>query len=562
MQLLFSHWKTRYVFVLLCLFITMPVFAADPVSPKSDKKTPPGSKNTSKTAPDSVSAPSKQAIIPSAVEWYLEMAELGDRDAQYNLASIYETGFGVEVNYKEAVKWYAKAAKQGHAVAQIKLGMMHYLGLGTKVSIIRGKKWIREAVDNGNPVAKLLQTKVLAHNAETDIDPKKLIAKARAAYDKGEINAEETLRLELQKIERKRKQEEPKQRFAGKVTGSGAKPGTVKNNVPAFLENKTTTKVNTGDSLVMVRRRAQSGVPEAQYELARFYETGNKVEKDLGEAFRWYSSAANKSHKDAQYRLALAYLYGLGVNQSVAQAGMWLKKASGQQQNEAKFLLAYSTSIRGGAVDKDNSMLLSWYIERAVDGEGDAMMGLGYMFENGWGVSPNIKEAKQWYRKARAAGTRGAAKRFRGMKSKDLPPKQDPEDKFVPRKPTSAQMEQVSQTPQKTDRIQTEKLDQKQVLATAQSPQAIDTGSSPKSNETERFVVRQPRQGQNRQTQQNPQAVQGGSRSPFQHPQAESETTESFLNIDRMKETVTPVFLLIVGLILGGAVFRVMRRFG
>ena len=62
--------------------------------------------------------------LPAAVVWYLELAERGDKDAQYNLGSIYETGFGVNVDMKEAVKWYNKAALQGHQVSQLKLGML------------------------------------------------------------------------------------------------------------------------------------------------------------------------------------------------------------------------------------------------------------------------------------------------------------------------------------------------------------------------------------------------------------------------------------------------------
>ena len=78
--------------------------------------------------------------MPSAVVWYLEMAEQGDKDAQYNLGSIYETGFGVNIDMKEAVKWYSRAAQQGHQVSQLKLGMLYHLGKGAEQSTIKGNK--------------------------------------------------------------------------------------------------------------------------------------------------------------------------------------------------------------------------------------------------------------------------------------------------------------------------------------------------------------------------------------------------------------------------------------
>ena len=43
----------------------------------------------------------------------LKMAELGDAEAQYNVGSCYQYGYGVEQNQKRALKWYKKAARRG-----------------------------------------------------------------------------------------------------------------------------------------------------------------------------------------------------------------------------------------------------------------------------------------------------------------------------------------------------------------------------------------------------------------------------------------------------------------
>ena len=43
----------------------------------------------------------------------LKMAELGDAEAQYNVGSCYQYGYGVEQNQKRALKWYKKAAWRG-----------------------------------------------------------------------------------------------------------------------------------------------------------------------------------------------------------------------------------------------------------------------------------------------------------------------------------------------------------------------------------------------------------------------------------------------------------------
>ena len=46
------------------------------------------------------------------------LAEKGDADAQFNLATIYHSGSAGYMNEKEALKWYHKAASNGHYRAQ------------------------------------------------------------------------------------------------------------------------------------------------------------------------------------------------------------------------------------------------------------------------------------------------------------------------------------------------------------------------------------------------------------------------------------------------------------
>ena len=53
---------------------------------------------------------------------FLEIAEQGDADTQYNLGHMYNNN-----NYTEAAKWFRKAAEQGDVDAQNELGFM-YLG--------------------------------------------------------------------------------------------------------------------------------------------------------------------------------------------------------------------------------------------------------------------------------------------------------------------------------------------------------------------------------------------------------------------------------------------------
>jgi TPR repeat protein len=55
----------------------------------------------------------------TALQVFRPLAESGNKDAQYHLGYMYQTGTGVTKNESEALRWYEKAAKQGHNSASI-----------------------------------------------------------------------------------------------------------------------------------------------------------------------------------------------------------------------------------------------------------------------------------------------------------------------------------------------------------------------------------------------------------------------------------------------------------
>ena len=51
--------------------------------------------------------------LPAAAAWFRKAADLGLGDAQYNLARLYENGYGVQQNASQAYTWYLIAANGG-----------------------------------------------------------------------------------------------------------------------------------------------------------------------------------------------------------------------------------------------------------------------------------------------------------------------------------------------------------------------------------------------------------------------------------------------------------------
>ena len=62
---------------------------------------------------------------------------------------MYETGQGVEQDYRRAAQWYEKAAAQGHAQAQYQLGSLYREGLGVEENDEEAEKWWQRAAAQG-----------------------------------------------------------------------------------------------------------------------------------------------------------------------------------------------------------------------------------------------------------------------------------------------------------------------------------------------------------------------------------------------------------------------------
>jgi TPR repeat protein len=80
-----------------------------------------------------------------------------------------------------------------------------------------------------------------------------------------------------------------------------------------------------------LKERASKGDPEAQFNLAKNYETGRAgLKKDFLEAERWYRLAANQGDPFAQASLGILYRFGKGVPRDYVQAYMWFHLAANQ----------------------------------------------------------------------------------------------------------------------------------------------------------------------------------------------------------------------------------------
>lgn len=85
-----------------------------------------------------------------------QAAELGDSEAQYDLAYLYYKAgtdpaiSGVTQSDKLAALWYRKAAEQGHTRAQYNMAVLHLHGNGVERDAVEAYAWLLEAAGKGH----------------------------------------------------------------------------------------------------------------------------------------------------------------------------------------------------------------------------------------------------------------------------------------------------------------------------------------------------------------------------------------------------------------------------
>ena len=98
-------------------------------------------------------------VMEKHVQQALEKAELGDREAAFELGERYYEGRGVPRDYSMAAAWSRQAAELKHLKAQTNLALMLWIGRGCEKDQKLALEWIRKAAKDGyEPAMGLLET--------------------------------------------------------------------------------------------------------------------------------------------------------------------------------------------------------------------------------------------------------------------------------------------------------------------------------------------------------------------------------------------------------------------
>ena len=206
-----------------------------------------------------------------------ERARSGDMDAQYDLAFLYDNGYGVELDYTEARTWYHKAADQGHSAAQWNLGAIYANGLGVPEDLGTAINWYRKAAQNGHVTAQY------------DLG---------ILYSSGKGIEQDDIEALL---------------LIDKAANASAKQAVYRGDRDSFNAAKAIAAKYAGarDTLIsrmtieQLTKTAQQGVVLSQARLGFVHGEGASVKQDNTAAVLWHSQAAEAGHPTAQYFMGL-----------------------------------------------------------------------------------------------------------------------------------------------------------------------------------------------------------------------------------------------------------------
>ena len=268
-----------------------------------------------------------------AAMWYQRAAESGDAQAMDNLAFLLEKGPEEMRNEKAAFEWYVKAAENGLAGAWNDVATCYKRGVGVPQSFEKAKEYYLKAAESDNP--------------------------ERAYY-----------------------------------------------NLFLLYTDGIATSSNTKEALHWLRKAAEMGVPEACWHLGMHYKIGIGVEQDLAQSFRWFNLAAEKEYPNAMYEVGQMYLSGTVVEKDHKKGYEYLRKAS-KYLPEAMGRLGHCYS-NGLGCPQNYTKALDCYTIAANAGNAEAQYDLGICYRRGEGVPQDFSKAIEWYEKAIEQGHTGA----------------------------------------------------------------------------------------------------------------------------------------------------------
>jgi TPR repeat protein len=151
-------------------------------------------------------------------------------------------------------------------------------------------------------------------------------------------------------------------------------------------------------ALPLLKTGSQKGKAAAHYYLARIYEQGLAIPKDIPQAIKLFKLAAVEKHHLSQTKLGMLHIYGLNVLQDFETGLKYLQQAA-TKNPEAQFILG-TLYLQGLAVEKNLTQAAKWLLKAARSQHLLAQIYTAQNYITGSGLPQNPTKAFYWYKQA------------------------------------------------------------------------------------------------------------------------------------------------------------------
>jgi TPR repeat protein len=274
----------------------------------------------------------KDVSRETAIQYLTASPEKLDGETLYNVGKLFDVGKGGKKDVTEAVKWFIQAADKGFTEAQWELATRYRIGTGgcPKDEKKSGEYYQKCAAgaDENAPNIQLCKAFCLQYGYGTEKNLEEAEKLLRKSAEQGFAGGQTALGVFLLEAGEMKNRQEAVEWF---------KKAVEKNDAAAMIQLANCYQRGFGvapndqQAFNWYEKAAKTNDAEAQYQFAVWYDDNKKSDKKR--AFSWFSKAAEQGHVLAQVNLGLCYLLGKGADKNKSEAEKWLKLAA-EQGNE------------------------------------------------------------------------------------------------------------------------------------------------------------------------------------------------------------------------------------
>jgi len=332
-----------------------------------------------------------QQDLEKANSWFRQAAEKGDHEAQCNLGASALNGWGMEKDFDEAHRLLTLAADGGLARAQNLLGIMSERGQGTEKDMKTATTWYRKSAEQGFAAAQCIYGTCLIQGRGVGRNIGEGVKWLKRAADQRDPTGLHNY-------------------------GYACEAGWIGKQDLAKAAELYKQAVYAGykDAYGKLKRLAESGNPDGQFQFGLLFEYGMGTEKDHDAARQWYQKAADQDHTAAIAALGACLQFGAGGPKDIPKAIELYNKAARRGNALAlNFLGECYFGGKGVEVDKQRGVTL---VKMAARQDlPAAITNHGWVLASGALGDPDIEHGSKLYYRAAALGHRRGMEHLRAL---------------------------------------------------------------------------------------------------------------------------------------------------